>query len=98
MTQAKGKKTVKKRTSDDLSNLVAVFVPSLAGILADAERKKGAPLTESEVMNVRDTSTVVMVRRTVADEMVKNRGYRDINPENAWTEWQKVRAQVARKG
>ena len=97
MTQAKGKKTVKKRTSDDLSNLVVVFVPSLADILADAERKKGAPLTESEVMNVRDTSTVVMVRRTVADEMVKNRGYRDINPENAWTEWQKVRTQ-ARKG
>jgi hypothetical protein len=97
MTHGKAKTTTSSKLKArklELEDLVAVFVPSLAAILANAEKKKGAPLTESEVVNIRDTSTVMMVRRAVADEMAKGRGFQDLNSEKVWAEWQVLRTQV----
>ena len=46
------------------------------------ERDKGSPLTESEVIEIRDKCTVVMLRRTDAAKMDERRGYADIAPEH----------------
>ena len=70
---------------------VIVFIPSLAAILMNLENQKGNPLTKEEVFNIRDKSVVVALPNTVAINMVKNRGYDDINPRKCWLEWQHLR-------
>lgn len=81
----------KKRKPVDVADLVPVYVPSLYEILAAAEKKKGAPLTEDEVLSVRDTATVVMMRREAAGELSRSRTEPDIDPADCWAEWQKRR-------
>ncbi|WP_429865065.1 hypothetical protein [Enterobacter kobei] len=51
------------------------------------ERKIGRELTQQEVESIRDSATAVQVPVDVAKEMIKERGYLDIDPENAWEEW-----------
>ncbi|MBI5544488.1 MAG: hypothetical protein HY901_11395 [Deltaproteobacteria bacterium] len=78
----------------DLADLVPIYVPSLLEILAAAEKKKGAPLTEAEVLNVRDTATVVMLSRERADQMRRGRGRPDVDPERCWEQWQELRTKI----
>jgi hypothetical protein len=75
--------------------LIAWFVPSLAATLLDRERKKGAPLTRTEVNRVRDEAPAILVSRATLKELRKRRGYEDIDPANAWTEFQVLRDQLA---
>jgi hypothetical protein len=74
--------------------LVPVFIPPLVTILAQEEQQKGSPLTETEVLDIRNRSVVMMMRQSYADLMAQNRGYRDIAPQNCWVEWQQVREQL----
>ncbi len=74
--------------------LVPVFMPSLVSVLLRHERDKGAPLTEDEVIAIRDKSVAVMLRQSAAAEMAQKRGYDDIDPERCWAEWQRVRTQL----
>ena len=71
--------------------LIPVFVPPLATMLAHHEHEKGSPLTEEEVLSIRGSAMVIMMRRPHAEQMAQKRGYRDIDPQNCWLEWQKVR-------
>ena len=73
--------------------LVPVFMPPLAYMLRHHEREKGAPLTEQEVWAIRDKCLAMMVRQSVAEQMTEKRGYRDIDPQNCWHEWQQMREQ-----
>ena len=75
--------------------LVPVFIPSLTVLLLHFEQKKGKPLTEAEVLSIRDNATIVMMHRSGADELATSRGYDDLDPERAWEEWQGVRRQLA---
>ena len=77
--------------NDSQDPLVPIFVPALVVLLKNREEEKGAPLTEDEVSEVRDRATVVVVKRSRADEMTKSRGFPDIDPLNCWEEWQVVR-------
>ena len=70
-----------------------VFIPALVVILTAAESKKGSPLTEEEVVNIRDKATCMAVRFSVALKMEEERGYPDISAENCWEEWQDHRRQ-----
>jgi uncharacterized protein YegJ (DUF2314 family) len=79
-------------------DLVAVFVPSLVVLLSNLEKGKGAPLTEDEVVGIRDSGTCVMLRRPMARAQAKARGYEDLDPENIWEEWQRVRATLEGSG
>ena len=72
-------------------DLVPVFMPPLATVLANHEREKGAPLTEEEVIAIRGKSVVMMMRRSIAEQMAQKRGWRDIDPQNCWQEWQQAR-------
>lgn len=71
--------------------LCLVFVPSLAALLTAAESKKGAPLSEVEVCNIRDQATCIAVTFSAALAMEQERGYPDIVAEDCWNEWQRLR-------
>jgi len=72
---------------------VAWFVPSLAATLLHHEKKKGAPLTRSEVNRIRDQAPAILVSQGTLKELRERRGYDDIDPENAWSEFQALRGQ-----
>jgi hypothetical protein len=74
--------------------LIYVFMPTLASLLLNAERSKGAPLTYEEVIAVRDKATCVMVPEGVAAQIEEKRGYSDIDPENCWEEWNTLRPEL----
>ncbi len=75
--------------SDD--DLQLVFIPALVAILLNQERRKGAPLTEEEVLAIRDDAAHMALPRDAVAEMVRQRGYDDIDPENAWEDWTAIR-------
>ena len=71
--------------------LCLVFVPALAALLTAAESKKGAPLCEVEVCDIRDQATCIAVTFATALAMEQERGYPDIVAEDCWNEWQRLR-------
>ncbi len=81
----------------DGDDLVPVFMPALVVLLVHAEDQKGAPLTNDEVHLIRDNGTCVMMGADAAGRMDDSRGYRDIDPENCWHDWQMARRDMGRK-
>lgn len=75
--------------SDDL---VLVFIPALVALLTAAETERERPLTEAEVIAIRDEAVTIALPRAEAQSMTAARGYDDIDPEHAWEQWQVVRA------
>ena len=69
-------------------------MPSLVCLLKAAEDCKGAPLSETEVLEIRDNATATAVPFSAAYALEKERGYEDIVPEECWTEWQRVRSSL----
>ncbi len=72
----------------DADPLCLVFVPALVAVLTAAEDRKGSPLTEAEVCNIRDQAVCITLPFSVARDMERERGYPDIVAENCWSEWQ----------
>jgi len=68
-----------------------VIVPALVAILLNAEKEKGGQLTEAEVIGIRDSAQCIAMPASAAAAVEAERGYSDIDPEAAWTEWQRVR-------
>jgi uncharacterized protein YegJ (DUF2314 family) len=83
-----------KSGSDDL---VPVFIPALVVLLVHAEDKKGTPLTKDEAHAIRDSGTCIMMKSGDAHKMQESRGYRDIDPENCWHDWQMARRDMGRE-
>jgi len=75
------------------SGLGVIPIPALSAILAAKEREKGSPLTESEVLAIRD-SAAVMVLPDKGEPLVERRGYADIDPQKCWQQWQALRVQL----
>lgn|GEM_PF-352052 len=76
-----------RRKSNTNKKMTIVFIPALVAVLLSEERKIGRELTQQEVESIRDSATAVQVPVDVAKEMIKERGYLNIDPENAWEEW-----------
>ncbi|MGN8163280.1 hypothetical protein ACTJKZ_11980 [Pantoea sp. 22096] len=68
-----------------------VYIPALIPLLLKKENEKGSPLTEEEVISVRDSATCIEVASDIAFTMAECRGYFDINPEKCWDEWRVLR-------
>lgn len=68
--------------------LCLVFVPALVAVLTAAEDRKGSPLTEAEVCDIRDQAVCITLPFSVALDMERERGYPDIVAENCWSGWQ----------
>lgn len=71
--------------------LEIVFIPALAPLLVRAEKLKGAPLSEAEVLRIRDDAACVVVPPAQKEALEQKRGYRDLDPENCWAEWGELR-------
>lgn len=67
--------------------MTIVFIPALVVILSAEEREAGRALTRQEVETIRDSATAMRAPNDIARDMVKERGYLDIDPENVWEEW-----------
>lgn len=46
------------------------------------------------MLDIRDSSQCMAMPLDVAEELAEERGYADIDPENAWDEWQSVRLEL----
>ena len=75
--------------------LVIYCIPSLVSVLHEREREKGSPLTEEEVLAIRNGAVAVKVPEAVAKALDLERGYKDIDPVDCWEQWQEVRLQLA---
>lgn len=75
------------------TDLVPHFVPLLGQLLMLAEKDKGSPLTELEVLEVRDSAPCIMLHRSQVKDM--HADFRDVNPENCWADWHRVRVQLS---
>ena len=71
--------------------LVIVPIPPLITLLRAQETAKGAPLSEEEVLAITDSAICMTMRQSHADQMAAKRGYDDIDPENVWDEWVRIR-------
>lgn len=76
------------------NELVPHFSPPLITILASVEKTKGAPLTEEEVLAIRDKSVVIMVPRSAKRAAEERLEYRDIDPVHCWAQWSAIREQL----
>lgn len=67
--------------------MTIVFIPALVSVLTAKESEVERELVKEEVESIRDSATAIRVPVEVARDMVKERGYLDIDPENVWEEW-----------
>lgn len=74
--------------------LCLVFIPALVAVLHHAEQAKGAPLSESEVLEIRDGAVCMAMSFSTALQMEEKRGYPDIVAEDCWAQWQMARAEL----
>ena len=88
----------KPQVQHDEQPKVKVYLNPLHAMLHAAEKQKGAPLTEAEVLQVRDTTVAV----DMTDEQAK-RFYASLDaqvqvhrmdPERIWEEWQEIRGRI----
>ena len=70
---------------------IPVYVPSLVSLLKAREKAKGEPLTEAEVLEIRDRAIRMSLPLSEAARLAKSRGYDDLDPEECWEEWQRAR-------
>jgi hypothetical protein len=66
-------------------------MPSLVATLLNRESAKGSPLTEAEVIGIRDQCPSVAVPIDVAHKIDAERGYKDIDLGRCWEQWQEAR-------
>ncbi len=79
--------------SKDDAELVITPIPALIDLLSIKEREKGSPLTEAEVLEIRDTAVCIALSRARRIAMDEARGYADLDPGSIWEQWQAVRRQ-----
>ena len=84
--------------ADQESGLVVTPIPPLVDVLSIKEREKGAPLTEAEVLDIRDKAVCVALPASERAAMDKARGYADLDPDNVWEHWQEVRQLPSQDG
>ncbi|MDA8503980.1 hypothetical protein NNO02_16160 [Citrobacter sp. Awk 2] len=64
-----------------------VFIPALIVVLINKEQDMGRELIRDEVESIRDGATAICLSAEAAEDIIRERGYRDIDPENVWREW-----------
>ena len=72
---------------NQVNTLKQMFVPALVVQLEQAEWRKCAPLTEAEVLRLRDQAIRFPVPASLVDNLTACRGFRDVSPGRVWEEW-----------
>lgn len=79
--------------------MVTVFLNPLFMLLAARERQKGSPLTEAEVLEVRDSAACTQMPLSKAEKFYASLDAQmpipRLNPEHIWEEWQAARVGLA---
>lgn len=70
-----------------LQFIAIVFIAALVALLEAKEKDCGRELTREDVESIRDAATAIELPAEIARDMIKSRGYPDINAENVWDEW-----------
>jgi hypothetical protein len=76
------------------SDLAYVFMPSLAAVLYASEEENGQPLTREQVEELTSQAVCMTMEHSDAQKFERERGYADLDPEQAWDQWQIVRRSV----
>jgi len=84
-------------SSADDEPLCLLFIPALVTLLYHAESTRGAPLTEAQVLAIRDNANCVVAPVSVAAKVEQERGYPDIIAERCWPEWEAAREALFQK-
>lgn len=69
------------------AGLVIQYMPALVAMLTRAEQLTGKPLTEEQVLKLRDANPAVVVEAAAAKAAEDGRGYADLDPADAWLGW-----------
>lgn len=88
------KATARSKTTTTKTSTQLVFMPSLVSLLLAAEEKKGAPLSEREVLSIRANAACTLLPKASAIAVTAERGYDDIDAEHCWKEWRRVRVEL----
>jgi hypothetical protein len=87
-----------KKRSTKQEPTVPVFLNPLVMLLAGAEKQKGSPLTEQEVLKVRDNARCIAMTQSQAEKFYASLDAQiplpRIDPERIWEEWQAIRGQL----
>ena len=67
--------------------MALTFIPALIVLLEARKNTAGRQLTKIEVEEIRDNATVITLPAEIAQAIVNERGYEDIDPDNVWEEW-----------
>jgi hypothetical protein len=68
-----------------------VFMPSLLWRFRKAEAESASPLTSSQAQEIRDKAVWVLLPEMIVSKMEVRRGFRDLDPDSFWTDWQQIR-------
>jgi len=69
-------------------DMVVVPIPPLLSVLISMREQKGAALTETEVLDARDNAICMTMERSRANAFAEKRGFRDLDLEDVWADWQ----------
>ena len=72
--------------------VVLVFMPSLQSLFRAAEHKHG-PLSHEQANQIRLEAAGTFVKESLALEMERSRGFKDLHPDDFWEEWQQLKAE-----
>lgn len=67
--------------------MILTFIPPLIVLLEAGKSMVGRQLTKIEVEEIRDNATVINLPTEIAQAIIKERGYEDINVDNVWEKW-----------
>jgi len=67
--------------------MAIVFILALVALLEAKEMDSGRELTREDVETIRDNASAIELPAEIARDMIKSRGYPDIDAENVWNEW-----------
>jgi hypothetical protein len=91
----------RKEEADSDAKTVRVYLNPLHAMLGAAERQKGSPLTEAEVLHVRDTTVAIDMTPEQAEKFYASLDAQmpigRLDPARLWEEWQDVRDHVMKQ-
>ncbi len=70
---------------NDDADLIPVFIPALGAVLIAAEDEKGQPLTNDEVLSIRDNAACIKMTHADAAKLIESRGYDDLDRKTVGT-------------
>jgi hypothetical protein len=69
-----------------------VFMPSLLSRFREAEAESGSPLNSKQAEEIRESAVALLLPEPAALKLEERRGFRDLDPDSFWTEWQQIRS------